>query len=221
MPITHSISTPQSIIPPQNSASVTKVIAGGLLVLVLSIVLLIGFVSVASIGSRHVTMYALKLPKEFSTTHKYACIAFLAIFAVALKPLKHSDQDWRGAMAAVREITEKDPGMVVLTRSWFIESATPEIFADPSQAEILLAPQMAYPVPGILIPLPIYADPRAFDRLASIIESGVLGERFLLIGNRDDTNYLIWLRGRLGDSFSDTGIGRFGSVTISLFQHRK
>ena len=137
----------------------------------------------------------------------------------SLTKFRHSNQDWRGAMAAVRTITENDPGMVVLARSWFIESASPETFADPTQAQFLLAPQSAYPAPGIPIPLPIYADGRALDRLESIVSSGVLENRFILVSSNDDNRYQMWLRGRLGSSFSGVSLGRFGTVSVELFTH--
>jgi len=131
----------------------------------------------------------------------------------------HKNEDWRGAMAAVRKITE-GKSLPVLTRSDFIESADPAKFADPQQAEFLMAPQFVYPPGGNIIPLPVRADDRAFKRLETIVEQILLkGDQFILVSVKDDGTYRVWLKGRLqSSSFSIRDLGNFGRISVDLFE---
>ncbi len=139
----------------------------------------------------------------------------------SLRKVPHANEDWRGAMAAVKKQTDA-VSMPVLVRSDFIESADPSVFANPDQAEFLLAPQIAYPTGGITIPLPIRAEDKAFGRLDSIVDQILLqGDRFILVSSATDGRYLMWLKGRLHlTSFQVRDLGRFGTVSVHLFERK-
>ncbi len=69
----------------------------------------------------------------------------------------HGGQDWRGAMAFVRQIVG-DPQTPVLVRSGFIESADPRWHDRLVPNENLMAPLSIYPAAGRVIPYPIRLD---------------------------------------------------------------
>ena len=137
------------------------------------------------------------------------------------RKVRHANEDWREAMAVVKQQTDA-VSMPVLVRSDFIESADPAIFTDPDQAEFLLAPQLAYPVGGIVIPLPIHAERESFQRLDSIVDQILVkGDRFLLVGSALDERYQIWLKGRLhSQNFTGHPLGSFGTVAVVLFERK-
>jgi len=136
----------------------------------------------------------------------------------SLTRVKHANEDWRGAMAAVRSVTEKEV-LPVLVRSDFIESGNPDTFTNPGHGSFLYAPQVIYPAPGIMLPLPIRADDDALRRLDSMVD--LLGDRFLLVSTSNDLHYEVWLRGRLGPGFTDTDLGNFGTVSVNLFSRSR
>jgi len=131
----------------------------------------------------------------------------------------HKNEDWRGAMAAVKKITDGKP-IPVLVRSDFIESADPGKLTDPAQAEFLMAPQLVYPPGGIIVPLSVRADGRALERLESIVDQILLREsRFILVSVKDDWTYRVWLKGRLqSSSFSIRDVGNFSRISVDLFE---
>ena len=139
----------------------------------------------------------------------------------SLRNLRHKNEDWRGAMAAVRKLTDGNP-IPVLVRSEFIESTDPTKFAEPDQAEFLLAPQVVYPPGGTIIPLSMSADDRAFERLETIVDQILLrGNQFVLVSSQRDGRYRMWLQGRLqSSSFSNRELGNFGVVSVDLFERR-
>jgi hypothetical protein len=70
--------------------------------------------------------------------------------------VRHSDADWRGALRAVRE-WDRGRRLPVYIQSGFVEAKQTRFLTKPEWREYLLAPVLAYPVPGEAHVLPIHA----------------------------------------------------------------
>jgi 4-amino-4-deoxy-L-arabinose transferase-like glycosyltransferase len=90
----------------------------------------------------------------------------------------HHGEDWRGAMATVRQETE-GTSVPVFMASCFIEAQTPKDLNDPRLKEILFAPELFYRPTGRVIHLPYRFDEAYVKQVA---EKELAGEsRFLML----------------------------------------
>jgi 4-amino-4-deoxy-L-arabinose transferase-like glycosyltransferase len=126
--------------------------------------------------------------------------------------------DWRNASQAERGHVGNAQTPVLLVSS-FVEAKSAASFLDPDRADVLIAPQIRYPLAGRLIRLPevltsateTYLEERVFPTLAGKHE-------FLLIGLSSAAEYATWLRGRLaGDGFRLHVYGNYDGVVIFMF----
>src|SRR5437762_5411023 len=117
--------------------------------------------------------------------------AFLINVGAGFKA-RHTPENWRGAMAAVRAAA--GPQTPVLFRSAFIEADDPRFFSDPANLGILLAPLSRYPAAGSVIPLPYHAGPRAVADLEKLVRDQLESSpSFLLVSSDDETGFRTWL----------------------------
>jgi 4-amino-4-deoxy-L-arabinose transferase-like glycosyltransferase len=128
----------------------------------------------------------------------------------------HFDQDWRGAMAAVRRISA-DKQAPVVVQSGFVEAPALNIDGNGNVPSYLMAPLSLYPVTRPIVPLPYKPDD---ERTRLYLESTVLpivehSDRFVLV--TIGSGYIDWLAGRL-PSFTTHNEGSFGRVVVTLFQ---
>jgi hypothetical protein len=132
--------------------------------------------------------------------------------------VRHSAENWRDAVAAVRATAS--PQTPVLFRSAFIEAASPRFFSDPANRGILLSPLSYYPPAGRIIVLPYRADPPAIVDLESVVLDQIESNAsFLLISSDEETGFRAWLEGRLHPAgFRSRPLGDFGAVSVDIFE---
>lgn len=152
-----------------------------------------------------------------------AVAGIAALSFVALSPFDrlwpaHSWEDWRGAMAAVREAAGSERLTTVFV-SPFIESATefrPE--SGHGFPEFLLSPLAAYPAPGRVIPVARIFDDAERGYLESTVAPQVAAEgRFVLVKYAGHPPDEAWFVGRF-PNYSVKRLGDFGGVRAILFE---
>ncbi len=148
-----------------------------------------------------------------------ATIAASAILAFGFTRL-HGNEDWRGALAAVRTATA-GTNVPVLFASPFIEGADMAKIADPNLRQ-LFAPIEVYPIGGNFIRLPIMAGAVNTGYLEQIANTDLQGQSsFLLVTAQESSNYQAWFMGRFADRLLPVEqMGDFGSISVLRFRFR-
>lgn len=132
-----------------------------------------------------------------------------------LRVSSHGNDDWRDAMAFVRQEAASAPVLLV---SPFAEGADFKAIDNPDLREILFAPQREYGEPAHIIRLPHVFPIKEIPQLEKATESLAREPQFYLINDKPDWNYEMWLRGRLGARCTTETTGnRFGFVWIARF----
>ena len=132
-----------------------------------------------------------------------------------LRVSSHGNDDWRDAMAFVRQEADDAPVLLV---SPFAEGADFAAINSTDLREILFAPQIEYGYPAHAIRLPHVFPINEILQLERSTESLAHEPRFYLVNDKPDWNYEMWLRGRLGSRCSTETTGnRFGYVWIARF----
>jgi len=127
----------------------------------------------------------------------------------------HGQQDWRGAMQAVRSVAG-GTGTPVLMVSRFVEGSGSAQIADAQLTDALFAPLALYPAAGRVVKLPYRIEDKYLDQVVNT----VLRERtsFLLV-DFADSKVEIWLLGRLAAQHPEVQhLGNFGTVDVRLFR---
>ncbi|MBV9625472.1 MAG: glycosyltransferase family 39 protein [Acidobacteria bacterium] len=142
-----------------------------------------------------------------------------------LWPLHHN-QDWRGALALVKQ-NAAPTGLPVIFQSPYIESTTLLQSSGDDPPEFLIAPVVMYPVQTRVIPVPLAFNQRSIGYMnAKVIPVAEQAGRFLLVTvgggwegpEGSEQPYVNWLLGRLPD-FQARKLGNFGdAVSITLYQ---
>jgi hypothetical protein len=151
------------------------------------------------------------------------CLAGSAILAFGTWRL-HGNEDWRGAIEAVRTVTA-GTGTPVLIASAFTEQNDPKTLGDPDLRN-LFAPIEVYPLNARLIRLPIIATGKASamqtDYLEHIADTELRDQkRFVLLTPSESSLYGLWLTGRFAGRIVDIeDLGDFGNVSAVLFKLR-
>ena len=146
----------------------------------------------------------------------------LALGAVAtfgvFNKFRHGQEDWRGAMQAVRSVAI-GTDMPVLVVSKFVEASGPATIADPKFKDVLFAPIGVYPAAGRVVKLPIRLNDMYLEQVVNTVMRNQT--RFLLVDFQDSAVEM-WLRGRLSAQAPVVRhLGSFGSVEVELFQLRE
>jgi hypothetical protein len=133
----------------------------------------------------------------------------------------HHNEDWRDAMAKVRQVSD---GVPVIFQSPFVESGTMLRHANDAP-DFLRAPLAMYPVPGHVIPVPRPFNANSIAYLSSDVVPAVeKSDRFVLVtdGPEGDSNpYIVWVLGRFPE-YSARNLGDFGeSLRVTLFTRRE
>jgi 4-amino-4-deoxy-L-arabinose transferase-like glycosyltransferase len=143
---------------------------------------------------------------------------FAILAAASFVTRFRGDEDWRGAMAVVAQVSE--PGTVILGHPGLVESQQVDWLTDPERASYLLAPFTAYPVAGDVIAMPLRLDvPGAVGYVADIVDRRLVTEdRFLVLTRDPSVPFQEWLDGRLGDDgWSWRSLGTFGVIEVFEF----
>jgi hypothetical protein len=132
----------------------------------------------------------------------------------------HGNEDWRGALAAVRSATAGSNEPVLLA-SPFIEGADPEKIADPNQRQ-LFAPVEVYPIGGRFIRLPMMTATVNAGFLDQVANNDLRGQTgFLLITAQESASYQAWFMGRFADRLLPVEeLGDFGTLSVLRFRFR-
>lgn len=158
-----------------------------------------------------------------SSIRKNAVRRFLIVSAALIAVLtqgkpavtNHGNDDWRGAMAFVKA---EAGGAPVLLVSPFAEAADFKALEKPDLRDVLFAPELQYGEPRTAIRLPHvfpFEDVPALERATARLDDQ---RRFFLLNDKPDTNYQVWLLGRLGGRCKSEITGkRFGYVWIARF----
>jgi mannosyltransferase len=145
-----------------------------------------------------------------------ACFAIIAVVALG-SPL-HGNEDWRGAAAAIGEVST--PSTVVLAQTGLIEATQIDWLRDPERASYLLAPFSYYRVPGDLVPLPLHLEQADERRYVDDLVDGRLRQldRFLLVFRAPSAQVADRIDGALhDDGWTWRSLGTFGSVGVYEF----
>ena len=130
---------------------------------------------------------------------------------------QHEFDDWRGAIAATRALTNEDDRAVLL-RSGFFEAANPEWLADPNYQGFLLAPLSAYPLDRPVIVLPYEVNPETAPYLNKTLAPLTSRRRIVLIA-RFGGNIQTWLAAHFDTlGFAQTHHSRHGAVSVLVFE---
>jgi hypothetical protein len=143
----------------------------------------------------------------------------LALGAVAgfgvLARFNHGQQDWRGAMRAVRSVAG-GTDMPVLVVSRFVEALGPAQLDDPKLKDILFAPLVIYPAAGNVVRLPSRVDDKYLEQVVTTVLQNK--SSFMLV-DFSDSPVALWLRGRLAPQAPAVRhLGNFGTVDVQLFR---
>jgi 4-amino-4-deoxy-L-arabinose transferase-like glycosyltransferase len=150
----------------------------------------------------------------------FAASAVIVCAILAFGQVQHGKEDWRGAMARVRELTAGSDTPVLMA-SGFLEAADLDALSKPGWREVLFAPLMLYPAGGKVIGLPHRLDEKSVPYLESIVADDLLYRtRFVLVCEwQQNVTYALWLRGRLAPlGFRSESQGNFGAVGVLLFR---
>jgi hypothetical protein len=140
--------------------------------------------------------------------------AMLSVGSYVLSARAQHGDDWRGAMAALREEVG-DSDVPVLVPSCFIEAQRPEHLNEPRWREALFAPESFYPPAGRMIRLTYVFDEA---HLAGIVNGELAGARDFLMLTCGGTAATDWLTGRARDrGLSVELIGNFRGVELRRF----
>ena len=131
--------------------------------------------------------------------------------------LHHGEEDWRGAMSAIRATAGAD--MPVLAAAGFVEAADPKALDDPNLRETLFAPQTLYPAGGEFVRLPFRLDSKTQPYTEAALAAALAHrDRFIFVGRWQGLTFEPWLRGRLAArGFRSQSLGNFGRVGAYLF----
>lgn len=151
-------------------------------------------------------------------------VRFAAVFSAAVLAASvarqgawpvHSDADWRGAMAAVRQ-WEGGRAAPVLMQSGFVEAVHPRLLGDPRWQGFLLAPSLYYRHAGATVALPYYVHSRQEPFFEAAVSS-VDGQRFAAVVYADApgmSGYIPRIAARHGPA---RFLGRFRRLEVYAF----
>ncbi len=132
--------------------------------------------------------------------------------------------DWRAAAAAVRDYVH-DSSTPVLVVSGFTEARELGALQDPRYVDVLYAPLVRYPIPGVLVRLPLVMTAETEPYLESIVENKLTQKKeFLLFGidSYSTREYRSWLSGRTGPlHFTSRSLGNYGGIQVTVFSRRE
>ena len=131
----------------------------------------------------------------------------------------HGRQDWRDAMAAIRQIAGNTP-MPAVVQCGFTEASADRLESEGSS--YLMAPLSLYRAPGPVIPLPYNAKD---ERTLLYLESNVVpaiehSDRFALVTTELPPIYDSWMEGRL-PGYAARPVGDFTDIRVTLFEARE
>lgn len=143
----------------------------------------------------------------------------LALSAVTAFGVFHKfnrgQQDWRGAMQAVRSVAG-GTGTPVLIVSRFVEASGPAQLADPKLKDVLFAPLALYPAAGSVVKLPYRIDSKYLDQVTNTV---LRGKTSFLLVDFSDSKVEVWLLGRFAAQQPVVEhLGNFGIVDVKLFR---
>jgi mannosyltransferase len=129
----------------------------------------------------------------------------------------HNYEDWRAAMASVRQIT-RDPTTPVLFQSPFTESSAQKL-GRAADKGFLAAPLSMYPAAGDVIVLPYRFDENSRE-YAEYVVSAIQGNcnRFVLVTCTGDF-WRAWVAGRF-HNYTIASLRDFGHITVTVFESR-
>jgi hypothetical protein len=120
-----------------------------------------------------------------------AAIVIMSVCALGRYGFRHSGDDWRGTMAAVRAAASGTE-IPVLISSAFLGAQTPEDISNSKLKEAFFTPEIMYPAAGRIVHLPFVLDENYLD---SVIETELAGKHeFLFVGPRA---WVTWFKVRL------------------------
>jgi hypothetical protein len=127
----------------------------------------------------------------------------------------HGNEDWRGAMAFVKNQAGSSPVLVV---SPFAEGADFEATQNPDTRDILFSPLLQYGEPARMIRLPhvfVADETAALENLADQLKSQ---PHFYFLNDKPDHSYEHWLLGRLGSRCKSEPVAQsFGYIWLDRF----
>ena len=148
----------------------------------------------------------------------YAAAILAASFVRQGPTIAHSDVDWRGAMAAVKDWQQGLPKPLLL-QTGFIEGSDLRHLENPYLQPFLSAPAVAYPHFGSTKVLPFAADPMQQPYWEKVAQA-VAGQPFALMvyeSRTESSPYTDFLARRFGRPRS---LGSFRRVRLYVFESR-
>jgi hypothetical protein len=127
--------------------------------------------------------------------------------------------DFRGAVAAVRQQTGDSPTPVIVVTT-FIEGRYLSDVLDPSMSEVLFSPVLRYRIPGELVVAPMVLNQETEAYMEHVVTTKLQHQhRFLLVGLFTSAGYRSWLERRCRSlGFTDRLDGTYGNLRVYLFE---
>ncbi len=161
------------------------------------------------------------------TDRRVRRVTTLAIVAVSIvwnmtPGRQHGFEKWREASIWARREISAHPNTVPVFVSGFIESLNSRILDDPSFQDILIAPQVVYPVGGEPFVLPLLPNSEAERRLReTVAPAAAAAGRMLVLSRSDGPRY----RATIKKYLEASGLvlsqeRRFGAVTGLIYERR-
>jgi hypothetical protein len=157
-----------------------------------------------------------RVPTAFA--RRWIAVAVVAASLASYGSVLQHDEDWRGAITAVNELT-RDPRTPVLFNGGFVESLQIGWLTDPEKSSYLDAPLAYYPMKGRVIPLPATLTTDGVRYLSGVTSQVLTSSRRFLLVTRFLAPFREWLEGRLRPlGFTDRPVGHYGVITVTLFE---
>jgi hypothetical protein len=137
----------------------------------------------------------------------------LSILELA-SPVKSGDM--RAASALVRSVGDEQT--VVLVRSGFQESAQSSWYTDPNREGLLTAATSFYPVPGVVVPLPVELDASTLDLVRGQVGNSIGTTDKVVLVTPSDSPYIPWFDQYMGErGWASHQVGDVNLFTVIEF----
>jgi hypothetical protein len=140
-------------------------------------------------------------------------VVILSVLDLA-SPVKSGDM--RGAVALARSVA--DEHTIVLINAGFEESLQPDWYTDPERVGLLTAATSFYPVPGMVVPLPVRLDLTTLDFVRTQVGESIAGSNDVIVISDSGSAYGPWFEEFMGHrGWTGRHVGDVNLFTVTEF----
>jgi mannosyltransferase len=119
------------------------------------------------------------------------------VMVIGVGPWRNTGSDWRLITNALKS-QNYPPGTPVFVRTGYIEAQNLPRLTNPHYVEFILSPIYTYPVPGKIVALPLWPDPKFETYMNDALDRARLtGDQFFVIGDV----WVPWFQARFGNAW--------------------